>query len=196
MTEEIAAFLTELRADRQATKDKEKREAWTKFTSLSIVFIAVLAAVASQRGAKYSSSATGCLNEATYNQTLASDQWSFFQAKSIKQTIAESELEQTQRNDETERVAFLKAKIARYDTEKTEIAAKARDYEGKRDSLREAAKLSSEKGGQMGLAVSIFQLSIAIASVCLVMKKKPLWYVALVLAMGAVAQMSYALYLP
>jgi len=43
MNDQIADFLIELRADRAATKEKEKREVWTKFTSLSIVFIAVMA---------------------------------------------------------------------------------------------------------------------------------------------------------
>src|SRR5436853_218734 len=45
--QELKHFIADLKADRTAQKDKEKREAWTKYTTLSIVFIAVLAAVAS-----------------------------------------------------------------------------------------------------------------------------------------------------
>lgn len=195
MTEEISAFLTELRADRQATKDKEKRESWTKYTSLSIVFIAVIAAVATQWGAKYSSRTMTSLNEATYNQTLSSDQWSYFQSKSIKQTIVEGELEQAVRSNESDRAAKLKAKVDRYEKEKAEITAKAKEFESKRETAREAAGHSSRKGGEMGLAVSFFQISIAIGSICLVMKKKGLWYIALLLAAAASAQMAYAMWL-
>src|SRR6266496_169071 len=52
---EMKNFIADLKADRAAQKEKEKREAWTKYTSLSIVFIAVLAAVATQWAGKYSS---------------------------------------------------------------------------------------------------------------------------------------------
>ena len=45
---ELKEFVAELKSDRAAQKEKEKREAWTKYTSMSIVFIAVLAAVATQ----------------------------------------------------------------------------------------------------------------------------------------------------
>jgi hypothetical protein len=42
---ELHGFVADLKADRAAQKEKEPREAWTKYTSLSIVVIAVLAAV-------------------------------------------------------------------------------------------------------------------------------------------------------
>lgn len=193
MNDTIAEFLAELRSDRAATKEKEKREAWTKFTSLTIVCIAVLAAVATQWGGKYSSRTLTNLNEATFNQTSASDQWSFFQAKSIKQTIAEGEMEAAKRAGNDKQAETLQAKVKRYDGEKAEIMAKAKAFEEKRDTAREAATLSSRKGGEMGLAISVFQISIAIGSICLVMKKKGLWWLSLGLAAAAVAQAAYAM---
>ena len=39
---ELKEFIADLKADRANQKDKEKREAWTKYTSMSLVFIAVL----------------------------------------------------------------------------------------------------------------------------------------------------------
>ena len=195
MNDTIAEFLAELRTDRAATKDKEKREAWTKFTSMTIVCIAVVAAVATQWGAKYSSRTLTNLNEATFNQTSASDQWSFYQAKSIKQTIAEGSLEEATKSGNIKRAEALQAKIKRYDGEKAEIMAKAKAYEEKRDAARNAATLSSRKGGEMGLAISIFQISIAIGSICLVMKKKGLWWISLGLAAAALAQTVYAMLL-
>ena len=195
MNDTIAEFLAELRTDRAATKDKEKREAWTKFTSMTIVCIAVVAAVATQWGAKYSSRTLTNLNEATFNQTSASDQWSFYQAKSIKQTIAEGSLEEATKSGNIKLAEALQAKIKRYDGEKAEIMAKAKAYEEKRDAARNAATLSSRKGGEMGLAISIFQISLAIGSICLVMKKKGLWWISLGLAAAALAQTVYAMLL-
>lgn len=195
MSDQIADFLSELRADRQTTKDKEKREAWTKYTSLSIVCIAVLAAVATQWGAKYSSRTMTSLNEATFYQTSASDQWSFYQAKSIKQTISEGEMEAATHSNELQRAEALKSKVARYDKEKAEITEKAKGFEKKRDDYRAAAVASSHKGGEMGLSVSLFQISIAIGSICLVMKRKYLWHISIIIAALALVQAVYAMML-
>ena len=80
---ELKQFIIDLKADRSATKQKEQREAWTKYVSLSVVIIAVLAAIATQWGGKYGS-------RTQLSQAQASDQWSFYQAKSIKQQLAET----------------------------------------------------------------------------------------------------------
>jgi hypothetical protein len=195
MNDQITEFLAALHADRAATKEKEKREAWTKYTSLSIVFIAVLAAVATQWGGKYSSRTLTSLNEATYNQALVTDEWSYFEAKSIKQTIAEGEAGQAVRGGDTKLAETLQAKIKRYDAEKAEITAKAKALELKRDQARDVANQNSRKGSEMGLAVSLFQISIAIGSICLVMKKKNLWWISLACATLALAQTVYAMML-
>ena len=47
---ELKEFILDLKADRAATKEKEKRESWTKYVSLTIVIIAVIAAIAYQVG--------------------------------------------------------------------------------------------------------------------------------------------------
>ncbi len=197
---ELHECVAALRSDREATKAKEQRESWTKYTSLSIVCIAVLAAVATQWGGKYSSRVLVNLNDATFNQALASDEWSYYQAKSIKQSLAEMALDELKRaagavTDPAGAKAIEKctALIDRYGKEKADITSQARVLEQKRDAARDAARLASRQGGEMGLAVSMFQISIAIASICLVMKRRPLWYLALVLAAIATAQMIYAM---
>ena len=86
---ELKEFIADLKADRAASKDKEKREVWTKYVSLTVVIIAVFAAIASQWSGKYGSRVLAKLNDATFNQTKASDQWAYYQAKSIKQNLYE-----------------------------------------------------------------------------------------------------------
>src|SRR5271154_7225848 len=87
---ELKSFIADLKTDRAAQKEKEKRESWTKYTSMSIVFIAVLAAIATQWSGKYSGRTLVELNNATFHQAKATDQWSYFQANSIKQNLYES----------------------------------------------------------------------------------------------------------
>ncbi len=75
---ELKQFIVELKADRAAAKEKEKREAWTKYVSVTVVFIAVLSSIASQWAGKY-----GARTEA--NELHAFDQWNYYEALSIKQ---------------------------------------------------------------------------------------------------------------
>ena len=45
---DLKGFIAELKADRAATKEKEKRESWTKYVSLTVVVIAVVGSIAAQ----------------------------------------------------------------------------------------------------------------------------------------------------
>jgi hypothetical protein len=195
---ELKEFIAELKADRAATREKEKRESWTKYVTLSVVIIAVIAAIAAQWGGKYSSRVLSQLNDATFYQTQASDQWAFYQAKSIKSKayeIARDELAHSATAAEAETVKLIKAyteTVASYKQEQKEIEAKAHESEAKRDAARANANVASGKGGKMGLAISLFSVAVAIASICLVTKKKPLWFAALILAGIAATQMVMA----
>ena len=192
---ELKGFVADLKNDRATQKEKEKREAWTKYTSLSVVFIAVLAAISSQWSGKYSGRVLAELNDSTYNQALASDQWAFYQSKSIKQNFYEMAHEQLEANPAQTEPALVKlkeklaARIERYDKEKKDIQVEAKRLVELRDASRKASDLTSKKGAGMGLAVSIFQISIAMGSICLVTKKKMLWYLALALAAAGTIEM-------
>ena len=169
---ELKEFIAELKADRAATKEKERREAWTKYVSLTIVIIAVLASIASQRAGKYS-------GLTQMSQAQASDQWNFYQAQSIKQHVFEMNRNQAVGNGtDPEALRKQKAyddKIAGYEKKKEEIKALAEKLEKTRD-------MASHEGSQLGPAVSCFTISIAVASICLVTKKKPLWILSMILA--------------
>jgi len=192
---ELKGFIADLKADRAAQKEKEQREAWTKYTSLSLVFIAVLAAVASQWSGGYGSAVLVNLNHSTFHQALASDEWSYYQAKSIKQNLYEALVELAPRTAEAgaennaQGLAAFKTKVAKYESEKADISKKAKELEAERDAARVAAAKASAHARQMGTAVSIFQIAIALGSICLVTKKKPLWYLSLAFAAVATAKM-------
>ncbi len=55
---------------------------------------------------------------------------------------------------------------------------------------RQVADEASRKGGGMGLAVSLFSVAIAMSSICLVTKKKPLWFLSVLLALIAIGEMA------
>jgi hypothetical protein len=51
-----------------------------------MICLAVLAAISTQRSAGYSYATMKQLNDASFNQAQASDQWAFYQTKGIKQS--------------------------------------------------------------------------------------------------------------
>jgi Tfp pilus assembly protein PilE len=179
---ELKDFIGDLKADRAATKEKEKRENWTKYVSLTVVIIAVLASVASQWGGKYGS-------RTQMSQAQASDAWSAYQSQSVKEHIYDSTrkvLPRTAADPETvAQQKVFEEKIADYDKKKADWSVKAQGFEKTRDQ-------SSQKGGFMGTSVAFYSISIAMASTCLVTKKKPLWFLAMALAFLGLGEMIFA----
>jgi hypothetical protein len=192
----LKELVATLKADRQAQKDKESRDAWTKYVSLSMIFLAVLAAVATQRGGGYSSATMKQLNEATFNQAEASDQWAFYQAKGIKENLYELEHERLAAANaaDSKGLAALSARVERYEKEKKDIITAAKVLEAKRDIARDAATRAAAAGREMGLATSVFQIAIALGGITLVVKKRWLWYASLLAGALAAVQMAKVMF--
>ena len=194
--DELKELVAALKADQQTQKDNAKRDAWTKYVSLSTIILAVLAAVATQKSGGYSSASMRLLNEATFNQAQASDQWSYYQAKGIKQNLYELEGERVQAAtpDDHKTLDTIAKRVKRYDTEKQEITVKAKGFEAKRDAASAGAVSASIAGREMGLATSIFQISIALGGITLIVKKRWLWYASMFSGLLAVLQMIRVIY--
>src|ERR1022692_593344 len=191
--DELKQLVAELRTEHVAQKAKEARDGWTKYVSLTMVIIAVLAAIATLKGGGFSTRTLKEMNEATFNQTQASDQWSYFEAKSIKQNLYEIELDHLNAAPvpDAAAVAKLKAKVDKYDKDKADITALAKKFEDARDAARKTAVAAAEHSKQMGLAITFFQVAISLGAMCLIVKKKPLWIASMIFGTLAVAQMIY-----
>lgn len=194
--DELKSLVAELRAEHVAQKEKERRERWTKYVSLTMVVVAVLAAIASLKGGGFSTRSLKEMNEATFNQTQASDQWSYFEANSIKENLYELELERftAASPPDAAAAAKLKAKVDKYEKAKADTTAKAKEFEAARDAARDRATASAEHSKGMGLSITLFQVAIAMGAMCLIVKKKPLWFAAMVFGLLAAAQMVHVLY--
>jgi len=183
---ELKSFIADLKADRAATKEKERRESWTKYVSLTVVLIAVVATINAQWSGKYS-------GMSQMSQAQASDQWNFYQAQSIKQHMFELTRDQVVKSgtdpEAVKQQQAFDAKITDYNNRKGAIKEKADGLEAKRD-------YAGKVGGRLGLATSFFAVSIATASMCLLTKKKPLWIFAILLACVGVAEMVAARMIP
>jgi len=122
------------------------------------------------------------------SQAMASDYWNLYQARSVKGHLLEvttNILAKTGNANEPEIKKMLgdygKA-VAKYDAGKDESQRIAKAYEEDRDAAEALGK-------KLGLAIPLFSVSIAMASMCLLTKKKPLWLVAMLAAVLATGVM-------
>src|SRR5262249_59603942 len=71
-------------------------------------------------------------------QAKAIDTWNYYQAKSMKQNLAEATLDQmTAVGGSADSIARYKQQVARYDKEKGEVKDEAEGYEKKYEALNE-----------------------------------------------------------
>ena len=83
--------------------------AWISWVALSTAILAVLAAIAGLLSGKHA-------NEAMMSQIQASDQWGYYQAKSIKASVLDAKMTLTAEATDAD-----KEKAARYQEEQAEI---------------------------------------------------------------------------
>jgi hypothetical protein len=107
------------------------------------------------------------------NTIKANDTWAFYQAKSIKQTLAEMAKEDAEYRKETEKAAKLQAKIDRYESDpeknegKKELMAKARALEAERDEIRKKSPWLTFAGSAFQIAIVLLSASILAVSMSL-----------------------------
>jgi hypothetical protein len=143
---------------------QEGKERWVLFVALSTAVIAVLAAITGLLAGQHA-------DEAMLAQIRSSDQWAFYQAKGIKSEVLNSTnklLISLGKQPAAE--DFSKAK--EYKKDQADIMEKAKDFQKESDA--HVAKHSVFARG-----VTLFQISIAIGAISIIVKRKLLWVVSM-----------------
>lgn len=165
-------------AEEKKPLSRSEREAQIKDKAgLVIVFMALFLAGNTYIANNFSSIAQT-------NLLKASNTYGFYQSKSIKQSIAEGQLEDAKDKKDKERIAKLEAKIARYESDpekgegKKELLEKARAQ----DAAREEARLHSPWLTFSGM---LFQLAIVLLSASILAVNNKMYNASL--GVGAIA---------
>ena len=138
--------------------------------------------------------ANGLSSKILTNTIKANDTWNFYQAKSIKQSIAEGQMEESR---DPKRRAELQAKIERYESDpvkgegKQQLMEKARKLEAERDD----AKLHTPWLTFSGMA---YQLAIVLLSAAILAVSMPMFWSSLVVTAvgGLIMSQGIWLWLP
>ncbi len=158
----------------------EKKEHWLNYLALTTVILAVCATLSTFKGGGYST-------RAVLAQSQASDQWAFYQAKSIKGYLYELQrdklalevrslaprLSPSLTADYDKRIEYYTQKFKTYDTEKKGIEKDARTLEHTRDEAQKHTQA-------FGMAVIFLQIAILLSSIAALVKQKFVWLIGLV----------------
>jgi hypothetical protein len=151
----------------------ESHDKWSMLVAISTAFMAAFAALSSLMAGHQS-------NEALITQMKASDQWAYYNAKGIKAEVADAvtKINFPKGVDSTQSVAARKAKLKE---DQKKIQEKA-------EELEKESAVHLGKDMTLARAVTFFQIAISISAISILSKKKPLWYISLVLFAAGIFQ--------
>ena len=144
--------------------------------SVTMAILAVLVAVVTLLGHRTHT-------EEVVLQAKSSDQWAYYQAKSVKAAIYSSQAAVTQSsNPDLARKAQQEAD--RYSKEEEEINKAAKEREKEVAEKTEKSAISMEHHHRFAYSVTMFQISIALAAVAALSRQRGVWFAGLVVAVG------------
>ena len=134
--------------------------------------IATVGAIFAYMGGATQANAGLYKNNAAIKKTEASNQWNFFQAKSTKQSLAE--LARDLAPDDKK--AVYQGKIDRYEKEKNEIKTVAEKLEAEATTWDKSSDDQLHQHHRWAQATTVLQVSIALAAIALLTRKRWLEY--------------------
>ena len=153
-------------------------EKWILGVALSSALLAAFAAVASLLAGHNA-------NEAVIAQIESSDQWSYYQSKSIKEAQLAGKIDILAALDKPA-VDADKDKVAQYEKEKEEVRKEAEHLE------KEAQHLLGTHEA-LAVSVTLFQIAIAVGAISVLIKRKSFWYASIVVGIIGIGFFAQAL---
>ena len=128
------------------------------------------------------------------NNTIeANNTWSFYQAKSIKQTLAEQSLDDATFRKDTKKMEYLQKKIDRYESDpatgegKKELMEKAKKLEAERSVAKSRSPWYTYAGSLLQIAIvlltasilavnnKLFKASLGIGGLAILLMSQAIW---------------------
>jgi hypothetical protein len=152
--------------------------------------IATVGAIFAYMGGATQANAGLYKNNAAIKKTEASNQWNYYQSKSTKQSLAEVSRDLSP----PDKQATYQAQVDRYEKEKKEIETDARKLEAQATDWDKQSDEQMHQHHRWAQATTALQVSIALAAIALLTRKKWLEWgmfgvAAVGLAIGALAIM-------
>lgn len=138
--------------------------------------LATIGALCGYEGGKTLTEASLMKNDAAIVKTQAADKWSFFQAKSIKQSLAENSADNA--TDEMIKEKLLK-KAENYSKEKAKIQEEAKSLDEEAEKLSKESDEIVHHHHRWAQAMMALQIAISLAAITILTKKKWMFFTSL-----------------
>src|SRR5262249_49417798 len=136
--------------------------------AVTTAVLATVGALFSYQGGATQNQALLFKNEAAIKKTEESDQWNFYQAKSMKQNIAELAAT-VATGDAAER---YRSEAKRYNDEKKDIETKAKELEKAANKANVDSDEMMHVHHRWAQSVTLIQIAIALAAIALLTRKR------------------------
>jgi hypothetical protein len=143
--------------------------------------LATVGAIVSFFGGDTQNKAMLYKNEAVLERAEATDQWNFYQAKSMKQNIAEIAAANAVNPKVAEKYT---AEAQRYAKEKAEVMVEAKKHDAAYKQWNEKSELALHPHHYLAMSMTLLQIAIALASITVLTQKRWLLYGAAASAFG------------
>jgi hypothetical protein len=153
-----------------------------QYVAVFTALLSTLGAVVSYQSAYTLSEAMLQKNEALLRKTHATDLWEFYQAKSVKEHLMEMAAELAP----PERQAGYREEAERYQKEKSEIKSAAETLEHESSKFNDESQSSLRPHHRQAQAMTLIQIAISVASVTALTRRRWLFGVAGVAAVGGI----------
>jgi Domain of unknown function (DUF4337) len=179
MPEEPEVELAELREERA---EEKAARGLVKAIAFTTALFAALAAVAALRAGGTVNEALLLKTEATQLQSQASDQWSEYQAKTIKAALQDIGANTWTAAGKQPPAAFRQKE--RYAREQQTLAQTAHQLEGARDRKSEEAEHLLHDHHRFANSVALFQVAIALAAIAALAQVRIIWFGSLLIGLS------------
>ncbi len=142
----------------------EARERWINWAAATAAILAGLAAISSTLGDSY-------LTKSSRAQIQSNDQWSYYQAKSIKASILHAKIELLAAGGKTQSEAD-RAKLDEYE----------HDLEALKTQAEQSAAMSEANLGRhevLQRGVTLFHIAIAVVAIAVLTRLRSFWYLSI-----------------
>jgi len=164
-------------------------EASLRPVAFSMSVLAVLVAVVTLLGHRTHTEAIIAQTRAAVEQNRASDMWSFYQAKNIRNTSSEltgdllSVVQVADKKTAETLRSGLEKKQKKWEKDLEETQKQAREIEEKVKEQQEEVTLAEKRANWLDLAEALLEIGLVVTSVTLLTRRRIYWYVGLAASM-------------
>jgi hypothetical protein len=150
--------------------------------TFTIAVLAVAAAVSASLETTESDAAIVAKNDAVLAQDQATDEWGLANSKSLRKKVYEIAADGA-----GPKAAGYAKSAAHEGADQTEATATAKSYEAKRDAALERAERHESRHSRLTVASTLLHMSIAIATLAILLHRRWPWFTALALSAAGIA---------